>query len=64
MFSIVRLSFRKNYKDAPLLFVLFCFVLVYQDKVIFCSLGLSGTNSVDQTGLKLTEIHLPPSPKC
>jgi hypothetical protein len=34
-----------------------CFVL--QDRVSLCSSGCSRTCSVDQAGLKLTEIHLP-----
>jgi hypothetical protein len=55
MFSIVRLSFRKNYKDAPLLFVLFCFVFcfVFRDRVSLYSPGCPRTHFVDQAGLKL-----------
>jgi hypothetical protein len=32
--------------------------------VSLCSPGCSGTHSVDQAGLELTEIHLPLHPKC
>jgi hypothetical protein len=39
------------------LFVLFCFVLFcflfFRDRVSLCSLGCSGTHSVDQAGLEL-----------
>ena len=40
--------------------ILFCFV--FEDRVSLCSPGCFGTQSVDQAGLKLTEIPLPP--KC
>jgi hypothetical protein len=34
-------------------FVLFCFVLFFRDRVSLCSPGCPGTQSVDQSGLKL-----------
>jgi hypothetical protein len=41
-------------------FVLFCFVLLRQGyRVTLCSPGYSEICSTDQSGLKLTEIHLP-----
>jgi hypothetical protein len=34
------------------------FVFVFPDRVSLCNSGCSGTHSVDQVGLELTEIHL------
>jgi hypothetical protein len=36
----------------------------FQDRVSLCSPGCPGTHSVDQAGLKLTEILLPLPPEC
>jgi hypothetical protein len=38
------------------------FPLVFQDRVSLCSPGCPGTQSVDQVGLKLIELHLPLPP--
>ena len=38
--------------------------LVFQDRVSLYNPGCPGTCSVDHTGFKLTEIHLPLPPKC
>jgi hypothetical protein len=35
------------------IFVLFCFVFVFRDRVFLCSPGCPGIHSVDQAGLKL-----------
>ena len=46
-------------------FFFFSFVLVFQDRVSLCnSPGCTGTRSVDQAGLRLTEIHLPLPLRC
>jgi hypothetical protein len=37
---------------------LFCFVLVFRDRVSLCSPGFPGTHSVDQAGL---ELRYPPA---
>ena len=37
---------------------------VVPDRVSLCSPGCPGTHSVDQAGLELTEICLPPCPEC
>jgi hypothetical protein len=39
-------------------------VVVFQDRVSLFSPGFSGTCSVDQAGLELTELRLPLPPKC
>jgi hypothetical protein len=39
-----------------LLFVLFCWFLVYRDRVSLCSPDCSGTHSVDQAGLELRNL--------
>ena len=41
----------------------FCFVIFFRDRVsLYCFGACPGTHSVDQAGLKLTEIHLPLPP--
>jgi hypothetical protein len=40
------------------------FVFVFQNRVSLCSPGCPKTHSVDQAGLKITEIHLPLPPEC
>ena len=35
------------------------FSFVFQDRVSLCISGYPGTQSVDQAGLELTDIHLP-----
>ena len=43
---------------------LFYFEGLFWDRVSLYNLGCPGTYSIDQAGLKLKEIHLPPPPKC
>jgi hypothetical protein len=47
-----------------ILFYLFIYLFVFQDGVSLCSPGCPGTHSVDQAGLKFTEICLPLLPEC
>jgi hypothetical protein len=42
-----------------LLFLFVCSVFVFRDRVSLHSLGCPRTCSVDQAGLRLTEIHWP-----
>ena len=47
-----------------LLLLLLQLLLLLLGQVFFLQLWCPGTNSVEQAGLKLTEIHLPLPPKC
>ena len=40
-----------------------CFVLFFQDRISLYDPGCPGTSSIDQVGLKITEICLPLHPK-
>lgn len=40
------------------------FFFVFQTEILSVALGYSGTTSIDQGGLKLTEICLPVPPEC
>jgi hypothetical protein len=44
-------------------FVIFLGFFFFQDRASLDRLGCPGTFSVDQDGLKLIKIHLPPAPK-
>jgi hypothetical protein len=52
--------FQSHITDKHIAFVLFRFVF----KTASHYLGCPRTHSVDQAGLKITEIHLPLPPKC
>jgi hypothetical protein len=41
-----------------------CVCVCFQDRISLCSPGCPGISSLDQAGLKLTDICLPLPPKC
>ena len=64
--NIVYCGFLKGF-DVPwtldFMFLLFCFVMFSRQGSLCNSPGCPGSHSVDQTDLKLIEIHLPLAPE-
>ena len=48
----------------PALFYFYYFIFLFLETGFLCIFGCSGTHSVDQIGLRLTEIHLSLPPEC